>query len=188
MNVVKHLFALGILVSPLAASADPGVADTNAPESVSESSVSESAVAPVQVTFTNPEKFLDASPHRYGAKERDATLQKLARHMQGQGARYLKPGQILKIEVLNVDLAGRVEWWHANAHDLRIMRDIDSPAMKVRYSLEENGVVLASAEEWIADRMYLMGASVLGGSSDSLKYEKAMLNDWFRHRFGSNQS
>jgi hypothetical protein len=58
----------------------------------------------------------------------------------------------------------------------------------VRYSLEENGAVLAGAEEWIADRMYLMGASVLGGFSDSLKYEKAMLNDWFRHRFGSNQS
>jgi len=183
MNVIKHLFALGILVSPLAAAAAPGAAETNATESVTDA-----VAAPVQVTFTNPEKFLDASPHRYGAKERDATLQKLARHMEGQGARYLKPGQTLKIEVLNVDLAGRVEWWHANAHDLRIMRDIDSPSMKVRYSLEENGAVLASAEEWIADRMYLMGASVLRGSSDSLKYEKAMLNDWFRHRFGSNQS
>ncbi len=183
MSVIKHLFALGILVSPLAVAAEPGVAETPA-----SGSTSESVAAPVQVTFTNPEKFLDASPHRYGAKERDATLQKLARHMEGQGARYLKPGQVLKIEVLNVDLAGRVEWWHPNANDLRIMRDIDSPSMKVRYSLEENGVVAASAEEWIADRMYLMGASVLGGSSDSLKYEKAMLNDWFRHRFGKNQS
>lgn len=178
MSIIKHLFALGILVSPLAATA----ADSN----VAETNVAESAAGPVQVTFTNPDKFTDAYPHRYGTKERDAVLKALTKHMEKVGGRYLKPGQTLKIEVLDLDLAGRVEWWHPNNYDIRYMRDIDSPAMKVRYTLDENGTVLANGEERLTDMNYLMGLAAISSNSDPLKYEKAMLDDWFRNRFGKN--
>ena len=149
-----------------------------------------SAVAPiaaqaaVDVTFTNPDKFIDASPRAYGGGKADApTLAKLRQHLEKQGERYLKPGQILKIEVLDLDLAGRVEWWHAGANDIRFMRDIDSPSMKVRFTLVENGATLVSGEERIRDLGYLMGINVASGASDPLKYDKAMLTEWFRKRF-----
>lgn len=168
MKTLKHLLVFAVVTVPMA--------------------VASVAQAGVDVTYANPEKFIDASSQRgYGGKERDRTLRELTRHMESQGERYLKPGQTLKIEVLDLDLAGRVEWWHPNAYDIRIMRDIDSPSMKVRYSLEENGAVIASGEEWVSDKSYLMGIGARY-SNDSLVYEKTMLNDWFRNRFGKTHS
>lgn len=143
------------------------------------------AQAAVEVTYTNPDKFFDVGPYgRYGSKERAAVLSKLRAHMESLDGRYLKPGQTLKIEVLDLDLAGRLEWWHPSAYDIRIMRAVDSPSMKVRYVLEENGATRLSGEERISDMTYLMGLHSAGRNSDTLTYEKTMLSDWFRNRFG----
>ncbi len=167
MSVVKQLFALGLLVSPCAVA-------TAAPESTG---------ASVDVTFTDPDKYIDAKPHERGTKERDAALVKLRQHLEKQSARFLKPDQKLQIEVLDIDLAGRVDWWNPQAYDIRVMRDIDSPSMKVRYTLTENGAVLASGEERISDLGYLQNITGTASSNDPLKYDKAMLTDWFRKRF-----
>ncbi len=142
------------------------------------------AQAAVEVIFTNSDKFIDASPRGYGRGKADpAILARLRQHLEKQGERYLKPGQTLKVEVLDLDLAGRVEWWHPSAYDIRFMRDIDPPAMKVRYTLVENGASLASSEEWVRDLSYLMNINAVHGTYDGLKYEKAMLTAWFRKRF-----
>ncbi len=145
--------------------------------------VSGIAQAAVEVTFTNADKYIDASSRGdFRGKADQAILDKLRRHLEREGERHLKPGQTLKIEVLDLDLAGRVEWWQINAHDVRFMRDIDSPSMKLRYTLSENGATLDSGEERIRDLGYLMGINMIN-SQDSLRYDKAMLTDWFRKRF-----
>ena len=172
MSVVKQLFALGLLVSPCAA-ADASDAD---------------ASKNVDVTFTNPDKYTDAAPHRGPSKERDGTLRQLGTYVEKVGGKYLTPGQKLSIEVLDLDLAGRVEWWHGPATDIRIMRNIDSPAMKVRYTLTENGVEKASGEERISDMSYLFSPTSIMNDGDPLKYEKSMLRDWLRKRFGNLNS
>jgi len=142
------------------------------------------ARADVQVTFTNPESYRDAmSRGSYGARERAFVLRRLEAHMQKLGERYLAEDETLKIEVLDLDLAGREEWWHG-PQDLRVMRDITSPAMKVRYTLQRNGETLSSGDERITDRHYLMNSSA-GFDSDALRFEKAMLKDWFRARFNT---
>ena len=46
---------------------------------------------------------------------------------------------------------------------------------------------VASGEEWVSDKSYLMGIGARY-SNDSLVYEKTMLNDWFRNRFGKTHS
>jgi hypothetical protein len=83
--------------------------------------------------------------------------------------------------VTDVDLAGRFEWWRPYAYDVRILRDITWPRIKLRYALADGGRTVLSAEEQISDLNYLMNAGVRS-SSDPLKYEKAMLDDWFRAR------
>jgi len=164
MKTFKHLFVLAAVAVPLAAPL--------------------AAQAAVEVTFTNPDKYIDARPRGHtGTKDRDAALVKLRQHLEKQGERLLKSGQDLKIEVLDVDLAGRVDWWRTHLHDIRIMRNVDSPAMKVRYTLTENGTVLASGEEWMRDLSYLNGITAVANSNDPLKYEKTMLTDWLRKRF-----
>ena len=142
-----------------------------------------SASAAVDVTFADPAKFTDATPDGFGSdKARDRVLTQLRSHIEKQAARALKPGQDLKVEVLDVDLAGRVEWWNARFNDVRILRDIDSPAIKLRYTLTEGGRTLASGEERVTDLGYLWGSNPWIGSSQELRYEKAMLSDWLRKR------
>ena len=145
------------------------------------------ADADVKVSFIEPGRYTDAGLHsEYGAKSRSATLAGIQQHLERLGERYLKPGQDLTIDVLDIDLAGRFEMWRINARDLRIMREVTWPRIEVRYTLEQNGAVVASGEETVADLNYLMRAG-LAYSSDPLRYEKVMLDEWFKTRFVERQ-
>ncbi|MPY73286.1 MAG: DUF3016 domain-containing protein [Alphaproteobacteria bacterium] len=139
-------------------------------------------LAAVEVVFLHPEAYSDASLYNgYGAKGQEPALRGIREHLQRLGERYLKPGDTLKIEVLDIDLAGRFEWWRPYAYDVRILRDITWPRMKLRYVLDENGRRVACPEEFVSDQAYLMNAA-MRSSMDPLKYEKSMLDDWFRAR------
>lgn len=145
------------------------------------------ANAGIKVLFIEPERYTDAGLHsEYGAKSRSATLTGIQQHLERLGERYLKPGQDLTIEVIDIDLAGRFELWRINARDLRLMREVTWPRIEVRYTLEQNGVVVESGEEAVTDLNYLMRAGI-AYSSDPLRYEKAMLEEWFRTRFVERQ-
>ena len=136
------------------------------------------------VTFVAPEAFTDAGYARERPTERDlAALQRdLEAHFQKLAGRYLADGEMLVIEVLDVDLAGRFEP-AARLHDVRIVRDIDWPRMRLRYTLSRVGLADPSVEERVSDRSFLMSINPYG-SGDRLRYEKGMLDDWFRQRFG----
>lgn len=141
------------------------------------------ARAGVAVTYIHPEAFTDAYLRGgYGAKALAPALDGIRQRLELLGKRHLKPDQILTIEVLDLDLAGQLEPWHARAYDVRYLRDVTWPKMKLRYSLVQNGVTLAQGEETISDMNYLMDAGARV-SNDSLRYEKTMLDDWFRQRF-----
>jgi hypothetical protein len=137
----------------------------------------------VVVTFTDPERFTDARLRGgYGAPALAPALDGIARHLAALGARDLPPNQTLTIEVRDIDLAGRFEPWRPLAYDVRYLREITWPRIKLRYVLQQDGNSLMSAEETIADQDYLRRPSGRF-ASDPLGYEKAMLDDWFRRRF-----
>ena len=141
-----------------------------------------SAAATVSVTFEHPERYTDAGLYRErGEKAREPALHGIRAHLERLGARHLRPGQSLRIEVLDIDLAGRYEPWRVTTRDVRVLRDITWPRIALRYTLEQDGQPLASAEETLRDMNYLM-RNHPGRSSDSLHFEKAMLDDWFRRR------
>jgi len=87
----------------------------------------------------------------------------------------------VKIEVLDVDLAGEIEWWHG-PYDIRYLRDYTWPKIKLRYTLEENGQTIRSAEETVSDPSYQMSV-IVTRSGEVMPHEKAMLARWFRSRF-----
>ncbi|NER62311.1 DUF3016 domain-containing protein, partial [Pseudomonas sp. MAFF212428] len=65
----------------------------------------------VQVQFVQPEHFRDASLDSNGY-ERGAdayVTQQLSQHLMKLGTRYLAPGQTLRIDIRDIDLAGRYE-------------------------------------------------------------------------------
>jgi hypothetical protein len=136
------------------------------------------ASAGVTVAFSHPEKFLDMP---FSPVDRERVLKDLSEHFTKLGAR-LPPGQDLRVEVLDLDLAGRL---HPNfrGQELRILNGgADWPHMQLRYTLEANGRVIASGEDNLSDMMYLNRINrYLDG--DTLRYEKRMIDDWFTTRF-----
>jgi hypothetical protein len=141
--------------------------------------VTAGAHAAVTVTFTNPDKYADVP---FAAQDKQEMMTELQRHFEKLGAQ-LPVGQDLKIEVLDIDLAGRIEPSARATRDLRIIRgSADWPVITVRYSLESQGKVLKTGEERIADQNYTTGFNHYS-SSESLRYEKQMLDRWFKKTF-----
>lgn len=142
------------------------------------------ARAEVDVTFTAPEKFVDAGLLRHdGARSRELAVRTIREQLVSLGQRYLAPNQTLKIEVLDVDLAGEIEWWHG-PYDIRYLRDYSWPKIKLRYTLEEDGQPLRSAEETVSNPSYQMSV-LTTRSGEIMPHEKEMLARWFRSRFAA---
>lgn len=136
---------------------------------------SSAVMAQVSVTYVKPEDFSDVPR---GVIDRDRTLKDFTDYFKTLDKK-LPAGQQLKIEVLDIDLAGRLYPRRA-ADDIRVMNGgADWPRMQLKYTLEQDGQVLRSGEEQLSNMNYQQGR--LGGyfDSDPLRYEKQMLDDWF---------
>jgi len=141
-----------------------------------------SAAGIVNVTFVDPDKFYDAGTTKH---EIPANLNELERFMKELGQRFLPDGQVVNISVLDIDLAGYVKPLAGQAREVRVARGAaDWPKFNLRYTLEVNGAVSKSGEEMVADMNYgRHGQTYLYTTRDPLRYEKQMLEGWFRSRF-----
>ena len=102
-------------------------------------------------------------------------------HLQRLADRHLGPGDALRIEVLDIDLAGDFNPLRRGGSELRVLTDITWPRMELRYTLSHDGQVIASGQERISDMNYLVMARRNTGS-DRFIYERPMLDDWFARR------
>jgi hypothetical protein len=142
--------------------------------------VAGSAGAAVSVTYVQPDKFSDLP---FVTWEREDTLKDLTEHFTWLG-KSLPPGQDLRIEVTDVDLAGRAIPNARAGRDLRVLRgQADWPRIELRYAVEQNGQVLKSGEAKLSDMNYLNHTSRYF-DSESLRYEKSMIDDWFEKTIG----
>ena len=133
------------------------------------------AWAQVSVSYVKPDEFMDM-PH--GQIDRERVLKDFTQYFAKLDKK-LPAGQQLKIEVLDIDLAGRLWPRRSGGEDIRIMNGgADWPHMKLRYTLEENGTVLRSGESDLSNMMYQQRMTRLS-DSDPLRYEKQMIDDWF---------
>jgi hypothetical protein len=137
-----------------------------------------SASAGATVTFVQPEKFTDVP---FTTWDREHVLKDLQGHFDKLAAK-LPAGQQLNVEVTDIDLAG--ETWPARLHgrDIRIMKGgADWPRISLRYSITEGDKVVKSGQENLADMAYQFNMTRYG-DDDALRYEKRMLDNWFRER------
>jgi hypothetical protein len=139
-----------------------------------------SAGAAVTVNYVQPDRFSDLP---FVPWEREDTLKTLTEHFTKLG-NSLPPGQDLRIEVLDVDLAGRAIPNARAGRDLRVLRgQADWPRMQFRYAIEENGQLLKSGEAQLSDMNYLDHRTRYF-DSEPLRYEKQMIDDWFEKNIG----
>ena len=144
----------------------------------------DAAPTPVTVSFIKPEKFVDATSE-YRSNTREQVTKDIAAYLAELGKRYLPEGQRLEIEITDIDLAGRYEPWQTNFRDTRFMHDVTWPRINLRYRLIGASGELAHGEEAVSDMQYLMNPG-LRSSNDRLRYEKSMLDNWFRNRFSGS--
>lgn len=134
------------------------------------------AGAVVTVTFTQPENYVDMP---FAPWDKERVMKDLRQHFDKLGAQ-LPQGQDLKVEVLDIDLAGRIEPQLRFGHDIRVLRGgADWPAMQLRYSVESQGKVLKTGEKRVADMNYLWNHINKYSANEPLRYEKKMLDNWF---------
>jgi hypothetical protein len=133
----------------------------------------------VDVRFVNSRLYADAGN---AAWEEEANLQAIDRHLKARGQRWLPANHVLKVDVLDVDLAGAVRPFHGGA-EIRVLRGgADFPRIHLKYTLEVDGKVERSGDEWLTDLNYT-GRLTGERSSESLHYEKRMIDEWFKARF-----
>lgn len=137
------------------------------------------AAGTVTVSFVKPETFTDVKD---GALSKDRQLEALKRHLEQAAAPYVADGQTLKIEVLDVDLAGEIRP-SARANDLRVLKgSADWPRIQLRYTLESPGQATRSGQARVQDMAYLMHGATLP-NTEPLAYERRMLDEWFKAEF-----
>ena len=135
--------------------------------------------AAVEVRYDKPEQFSDVS---FDPRKREEALTQLARHFEKLG-RSLPVGQHLTINVTDVDLAGREDPRLRGINDIRILNGgVDWPRMTLHYVLEQDGKVLRSGDARLSDMSYLNRLNRYS-SSEPLRYEKLMMDEWFDKTF-----
>ncbi len=144
-----------------------------------------SSAATVSVTFVQPEKFTDAGRSRGIATQRELAelQQEMQQHLQRLADRKLAASDTLQVEVLDIDLAGDFQplrW--ASLSDVRVVRDIASPRITLRYTGKLGDRVVTGIEEQLSNMNFLWGHNRYS-SGDRLRYEKPMLDAWFEKRF-----
>ena len=138
------------------------------------------AAGTVEVSFVNPASYIDAGGSPW---DKDANLKVLERHLQVLGRRLLPANQVLKVELLDVDLAGNLQPARIRGDDVRVLRgNADFPRIHLKYTLEADGMAHGSGTEWVVDLDYAHGVPSWH-DAEPLYYEKRMLETWFKARF-----
>lgn len=136
------------------------------------------AVGRAEVRYVAPETFTDAG---FGGLERERTQRLLSDHFERLAQR-LPDGQVLRVDVTDVDLAGEVDVF--SIHRIRVLGEVpDAPRLSLRFELLDGAQVLAAGEDKLSDMGYLWRRAGLR-DSEPLPYESRMLEVWFGERFG----
>ncbi len=132
--------------------------------------------ASVDIRYVQPERYTDAGRGSDAEQVRDA----LTRQLQTLAAARLPADQSLRIEVLDIDLAGELNPWIRPASEIRVLKGrADWPRLHLRYTLARGEQVLRQGDTWLSDMNYLHQIGSLRGH-DGLRYEQRMLERWMR--------
>ena len=133
----------------------------------------------VSVRFVAPERYTDAG-NRFGSGPAlRATLGEIERILRDLGRRSLSADEALRIEVLDIDLAGQMLPSPGTGLFVRVVSDVTPPRFRLRTVLTQRGRTVLSAEEAVSDITFLMRARPGQGG---FAYERDLLRDWFQAR------
>jgi hypothetical protein len=135
------------------------------------------SMAAVEVTFKEPGRFSDTGIYRADGPR---AMKEIEAHLKRLGELYLPADQTVRVEVLDIDLAGE-ERVRSGGQEIRVLQGrADFPSIRLRYTWERPGAPPQSREETVSDMTYLQRTVPDTGA---FAHEKRMLESWFRQRF-----
>jgi len=137
----------------------------------------------VHVTYANPQNF--SENRQYGTQDRFNNvdyLGPLKANLIKRATPMLGPGQQLDITITDIQLAGGYEpWLRLEMSHVRIMRDRYPPRIDLQFKwIGSDGKVLREGSRKLRNLGYLYNGMVSPGDNDSLRYDKALLDNWLR--------
>lgn len=133
----------------------------------------------VEVRFSSPENYADAGR---SASDRDSTEHTLRAHF-ARLAQQLPDGQVLQIEVQDIDLAGEL-LPTSRGRDLRVLNGgADWPRITLQYTLVADGKTLQSGTRRLVDMDYQSGIRPI--DQRELAYERRMIDAWFEREIAA---
>jgi hypothetical protein len=154
--------ALGLLAAGALRASDPAV------------------VAPrTEIIFDHPEKFTDVRDASVGSDSgRDSILAEIRANLVARTSRMVPEGYKLTVTFTDIKLAGDFEPWRGPQWDqIRIVKPVYPPFFKFAYSVTDpSGRVVRSGTENLNDLDFQ--DRVVVDTSDPLRYEKQILDDW----------
>jgi hypothetical protein len=139
------------------------------------------SAAGATVEFVNPEKFTDAG-RSYSPGERGGNLGQLKDHLIERAGKLLPAEQKLSVTVTDVDLAGDFDKRQSIANEVRIVKEVYPPRIKLTFRLEgADGALLKEGSRDLRDMNFMQGN--LRYKGEALGYEKELIDDWLRREF-----
>ena len=141
-------------------------------------------VARAEVVFFEPEKFTDVRDSQMGDYKRTTYLDQIRDHLLEQAKYFVPEGHKLTVTVSDIDMAGDFEPWRGpRFDDIRIVKDIYPPTVKLSFRLTDaDGKVVKEGKRELRDLAFMMKIT-MGFRDDSVRHEKALLDDWLRSDF-----
>jgi hypothetical protein len=141
-------------------------------------------IARAEVNFFEPSKFTDVRDSMMGDYERTTYLDQIRDHLLEQAKYYVPEGHTLKVTFTDVDMAGDFEPWRGpRFDDVRIVKDIYPPRVALSFRLvDADGNVVKEGKRELRDLSFMMKIT-MGFRDDSVRHEKALLDDWLRAEF-----
>ncbi|NEX59957.1 DUF3016 domain-containing protein [Noviherbaspirillum galbum] len=141
--------------------------------------------ASTRVAFVSPERYADVD--RF-SDESSRAMRAIESTIASLADRYLPPNAMLRVEVLDLDLAGRLVPSVRAGRDIRVERGLSSPAvMRLHYVLEQDGRVVADREETIHGLSTTVRPDARR-TDQSFPDERLMLDQWFRRTFAEGRN
>lgn len=134
-----------------------------------------------EVTWSEPDNYSDVRPANESRKAfQKRTFKALDKHIGKMTEKKLPDGYTLKMDVVDLNLAGDVQLRGSTL--IRVVDRVFIPSMEFSYSLSDaNGkVVKEESGVKLKDMSFMDSIKNARYRHESLSYEKAMLDEWFK--------
>lgn len=141
----------------------------------------------IQVSWASAEKLSEVRDNQMqrGWLRTEDWQKQLSDELRKRADRMLPEGQQLQVSISDIKLAGAFEPWHRTSNqDIRYMKDIYPPRIDLHYRLlASDGSTIREGDAKLRDGAYLQRAAA--NSTDALRYDKRLIDDWLRREIGA---